>query len=409
MLQINGKPINEFTIVRPHYNSSYLTQVEMEKIVKLAFNTSYAKIEIVEDVYCEPSENEIIVGNCNRLKVEKISDYDEYRITVSGSKVYLNGGSPYATAMAVSEFFKLLYNDDITDADSVVGSYKTASEDYDSKKTFKPVWIDDFDGDKVDETKWYVIDEEYTNKDPQTGLSGKNGKRAWRKPSNVIIENGCFNAIYTQDESNYYGGTIRTLDKMNFKYGYVETSAKMPQGSGFWNTLWMHGAEERRLIGPEIDVNETFGGSEWAKANAHVWPSARGKEEKGWTHRSFDGLRKGISRYSLPEDDGQTLKDDFHTYGVLWDEDYIAFTADGKIYVEMDLNELGLEDFKEAFTCTRVKMILSGTPGFGNCPWPQTATDEEWEKYGKYTVDYVHLYQLDDGKSELIAENKFEL
>ena len=223
MLQINGKSLKEFSIVRPHYNSSYLTQVEIEKLQKLVFNNTYTKPEIVDDVCCEPFENEIIVGNCKRDGVEKITDYDEYRISVLGSKVYLNGGSPYATAMAVSEFLKMLYNEDITDANSIVGSYKTASKDYDFKKNLKPVWIDDFDGDKVDETKWYVIDEEYTNKDPETGLSGKNGKRAWRKPSNVVIENGCFNALYTQDEGNYYGGTIRTLDKMSFKYGYVET------------------------------------------------------------------------------------------------------------------------------------------------------------------------------------------
>ncbi len=404
MLQINGKAIAEFKIVRPHYNSSYLTQSEMENIVKFARNFAGISLEIVEDAYTKPTENEIVVGNTNRPDCEKIDNYDEYRITVKGNAVYLNGGSPYATALAVAEFLKLLRNGDVSDSDSVVGSFKAVAQNYDPKKYFKPVWIDDFDGDKVDESKWYVIDEEYTGKDPTTGLSGKNGKRAWRKPSNVVIKDGCFNALYTQDEGNYYGGTIRTLDKMSFKYGYVETSAKLPHGSGFWNTLWMHGAEPKRLIGPEIDVNESFGSSLGAKANAHVWPSKEGTEKMGWKHRSFDWVRKGVSTYRLPESDGQTLKDEFHTYGFLWNEDYIAFTADGKIYVEMDLNEPGFEDFKEAFTCTRVKMILSGTSGFGNCPWPQTATEEEWKNSSVYTCDYVHLYQLSDDKSELYID-----
>lgn len=405
---INGKDLKEFKIVRPHYNSSYLTQIEMENLCKLAKNAANISLSIVEDAYTPEGENEIVVGNANRAGVEKITDYNEYRITVAGDKVYLNGGSPYATAMAVSEFAKLLKSKDVTDADSVVGSYKGTARTYDGKKCYKPVWIDDFDGENVDESKWYIIDEEYTNKGAD-GLSGKNGKRAWRKPSNVNVEDGCFHALYTQDEGNYYGGTIRTLDKFSYKYGYVETSAKLPQGNGFWSTLWMHSAEKTEFIGPEIDVNESFGSSLGAKANAHVWPNEKGKGERSWNHRSFDSLRRDTSTYRLPEDDEQTLKDAFHTYGFLWTEDYIAFTADGKIYVEMDLNEPGLEDFKEAFTCTRVKMILSGTPGFANCPLPQNATDEEWEKYSIYSVDYVHVYQLDDGgKSELVADSVFE-
>ena len=77
-------------------------------------------------------------------------------------------------------------------------------------------------------------------------------------------------------------------------------------------------------------------------------------------------------------------------------------TGDGRIYCTLDLAVD--PDFVEAFTTTKMYPILSGTPGFSNCPWPQSATEEEWKNTNKYIVDYVHLYQLDDGVSELTTE-----
>ena len=35
-------------------------------------------------------------------------------------------------------------------------------------------------------------------------------------------------------------------------------------------------------------------------------------------------------------------------------------------------------------------------------------TEEEWKNSNIYYVDYVHLYQLDDGKSVIKADNPFK-
>lgn len=397
-MKINNIPANEFRIVRPHFNSSFLTEVQIEALKKLIYGTD-AK-ETVEDAYEAPAEREIIVGNTNRPGSIKIDDRDSFSVRIEGDKVYLNGGSPYATAAAVKSFARLLGSQDVTDQDSFSGSYKEYEGSVDRKTEYTPRWIDDFDGDSVDTSKWYLIDEEYTGKGPD-GLSGKNGKRAFRSPSPDItyIKNGCFNVNYSQDEHNYYGGTLRAYEKLQFKYGYMETSAKLPKGSGFWNTLWLSCLTKDMYIHPEIDVNESFGSAEVVKANVHIWPNAKAREE-GHAHHSFDDLKPGVRSFVCP--DSKLFCDDFHTFGVLWTDTSISFTGDGRIYCTFDLRSD--PDFTEAFTTTKMYPILSGTPGFSNCPWPQSATEEEWKNTNKYIVDYVHLYQLDDGVSELTTK-----
>lgn len=404
-ITVNGVNINKFTIIRPHFNFTYLAQLEIDELVEFVYNKTGFMIEVKDDTYTTPADYEIIVGNTNRKNIETFDHYDDFNITVSGKFILLNGGNTYSTAMAVSEFTKKLAKGSVTDGDTLKGlSYKeTFVASYDNTKDYKLVWGDDFDGTSVDSSKWDIANEEYTSKDPATGLSGQNGKRAWRKPQNVLIENGYFCSILTQDDANYYSGTIRTNNHLNYKFGYVETSSKMPHGSGFWNTLWMRFLDKDAYIKPEIDINESFGNSAFADPTIHVWPSAEASKE-GWEHREYDTGKTKI-KYSIPSSEG-LLKDDFHTYGLLWDENYCVFTADGREYARFDLNAQGYEDFKIAYTATNVSMILSASCGFANCPLPQTATEDEWQNSNRYYVDYVHLYQLQDGgKSVLIADN----
>ena len=401
-ITVNGVNIGRFSIVRPHYNLSYLAQVEMEKMQNSIYEKTGYMLEIKEDAYVTEGDYEIVVGNTNRKGVEKIEGYDNYNITVSGKKIYLNGGNTYSTAISVTMFEKLLADGTVVDADSVKnGSYQTAyAENCDSTTVYKPVWIDDFDGDSVDTTKWDIIDEEYSKKGTDK-LSGQNGKRAWRKPENSVVKDGCFYAMFTQDEGNYYGGTIRTTTTMIYQYGYLEMSCVNPKGSGFWSTLWMSSANVKENTfdcgySMEVDIAESFGNAAVTDANAHVWPRGIGKAE-GFEHRSFDHIRANESKYNVQKTDGKLLSEDFHTFGFLWTPDYIGFTADGKIYCDLDINEAGFEDYKAAYTTGLVNLRLAGSPGFCNCPLPQTATEEEWANTARYIVDYVHLYQIDDG------------
>ena len=419
---INGAAIGEFSIVKPYYNSSYFTVEGIKDLSKSVLTKNGYKLFINEDTKTTAGEYEIIVGNTNREGITKLTDYDAYEIKISGKKIYLNGGNTYSTTMAVTEFTKLLAKGTLTDADSVKGSYKKAIKSYDLAKTYHPVWVDDFDGTKVDTTKWDVCDEEYTEIDKKTGLSGQNGKRAWRKPANVVIENGMFHSVMTQDRSNYYSGTIRTNNHMISKFGYYEMSGMLPDGDGFWSTLWLRNATVGGAADysfPEIDVNECYGNANAVDAGLHCHVRTYGSALKGWKMNNI-GFITGDEgrRWRLPSEDNTNFSKGFHTFGALWDENHVAFTGDGEVYCELDYSNpsvvthkgevVEVESFKNAYTNCETNMILAGCCGFGNNPLYTNVTDWEWKNSNVYYVDYVHVYQLDDGKSVLKAENPFK-
>lgn len=403
---INGVSIGRFSIVRPHFNCSYLTQVEMESLYDYVLDKTGYPVLIEEDMYVDEGDLEIVVGNTNRSGVTKITNHDEYSIGIKGNKVYLNGGSPHATAMAVTEFKKLLDKGTLTDADSKTGSYQQTIATYDASKYYVHKWGDDFEGIAIDTTKWDIIEEEHYGKGAD-GMSGQNGKQALRVPEANFVQDGYLYQRQYFDDKAYYGGTIRTNKHMKFLGGYLEHSMIHPDNPSSWNTCWMSAVEDNGIIVPEIDLNENFGNPNVTDANAHVWPKA-GATEYGWKHRSFDTIRANESKYKLPsEDHGKhNLNTELHTFGFLWREDYIAFTGDGKVYCELNLDEPGFEDYKMAFTTVAVKVIIAASPGVGTGP-KDTSTEEHWENSkSDYVTDYIHIYQLDDGWCRLETEYK---
>ena len=391
---VNGTPISRFTIIRQHYNASYLTELELNSLIDDLFVRSGYKLELKHDQYTKPSQYEMIVGNCDREGVEKITNSDEYRITVKGDKIYLNGGSAHATAMAVSEFHKLLKGD-ITDGVSAVGSYKTALSGYDKSSTLYATFEEYFDGTELDS-------DICKNGDPTAWDTGLNGKQQLRStdPNDVFVRDGCFYICGREDKENYYGGIIQTY--ATYKYGYIEMSSKIPHGTGFWTALYLstndfYSAVDPtlpQLAGPEYDVMECFGNSEHYQANIHSWPAAGG-ELKGWEHISLDGpLYGNDKRYRIP-DKGQALGYDFHTYGMMWNNEKVTFTCDADPFFSYDTttNEQDIETNNH-----NVWIRIAMNVGSATNPEPGiTDNPDDWQNTNKFVVDWINVYQRNDG------------
>lgn len=394
-LTINGKDLSGYCIVRPQYNSSYIAQIEIESLHDALLTKTGYNLKINYDTLTEATDREIIIGNAQRDGVESITDYATFSIKITGSKVYLNGGSTYATAMAVAEFSKMLLKGAVTDT-TVTGNYYTAMANYDSSKTYRLVWADDFDGQWVDETKWDVID---------SSGKGQNGKLYWRTPGAISFNNGKIQYTLTQDEGNYYGATLRTNNKFKYKYGYIETSAILPHGQGYWTALWTDGTENHIHGNPEIDIIESFGNGAITNANAHTWAKNKAKEEFGWEKRSFDNMQNGRRSYYLENETGEKLSDGFHTYGFLWTPEALIFTGDGEIYCKLDMTDPQYADYEYIYNLMPQKMILTSIFGAAGSPAViQSDDSENWNKTNVFTCDYVHVYQLNDGQSLLYAD-----
>jgi beta-glucanase (GH16 family) len=168
--------------------------------------------------------------------------------------------------------------------------------------------------------------------DPEFSREGQNGKwSAMTNDPNFVYQTGGKFYIQGQEtENTYYGGTIDNKRTMAFQYGYVEKSALVPDGPGFWSLLWFCGTGDgTNVLGsPEIDLNECFGEGKVTHANCHAWPTSLGKS-LGYEHTSLDGSTYGNDK-KVTCPDGKTFADDFHTYGFLWDEEYQAFSLTAK-------------------------------------------------------------------------------
>ncbi len=405
---VNGAKLGNFVFVKQRYNESYLTQQQMEATNTVLTEKAGYCLDIVED-HNEASDYEIIIGNANREGATSAASKDEYSIKIAGKKVYLNGGSPAAKALAISEFEKLLLAGDVTDAMSVTGSYSATVASYDTSTYFRPTWTDDFDeavGDHetgIDLTKWAWG----TDASP-----GHNGRMSVRSQSSehLGVYDGMLNFCAAYDESNYYGFKLLTKNKMTFRYGILEMSAILPDSGnkgGFWISLWANSYDPGNSAAfmTEVNVVEMFGNSASEASNLHGWSKGDAASKTYYSeywapqgvaeHWSLDGSFSGDKRY---ECQGSKFNNELHTFTYIWEEDLCAFACDGNLYFSINPNEKEL--WQETFN-QPIYLILSMATCFeqqASCP---ADDDPVWLESNNFQIDYVHIYQKENGKHAL--------
>lgn len=178
---------------------------------------------------------------------------------------------------------------------------------------------DEFDGPSLDTSKW------------------KLGARAWKgrpptffHPANVSVDGGELILRINRHPAGealpegytHTSGFIHSRERV--LYGYVEAELRLmdaPWVSGFWMT---YGTKEWST---EIDICENCPGTEGRShdlnSNLHVFRSP--PEEGGVTEH-----QSSSQRYKVPFD----LRDDYHTWGLEWDEEHIRFYIDGVLFRE---------------------------------------------------------------------------
>jgi len=122
-------------------------------------------------------------------------------------------------------------------------------------------------------------------------------------------DNGCW-------RSGLLCSVDRNGDGFAQKYGYFEMRAKLPKGAGAWPAFWLLGQpklRDRSVTQIEIDVLEQYGRNPHAlHTNVHLW-----YPDKRHTAEEQKHIVTGMT-------------DDFHTYGIMVDEQNITFYYDGR-------------------------------------------------------------------------------
>jgi beta-glucanase (GH16 family) len=172
-------------------------------------------------------------------------------------------------------------------------------------KRWKLVWHDEFDGAKLDETKWNLLGD------------WKRRDGYWTKDDAYLNGKGCLLLRTKKNGDRFTCGAVDTRGKFEHAFGYFEARCKMPKEPGHWSAFWMMCSGVRAVgnggrDGSEIDIVEIPWRDGRLTANVH-W------DGYGKAHKE-DG-----KKFTLPG-----VTEGFHTYGLLWLPGEYVFYVDGK-------------------------------------------------------------------------------
>ena len=272
--------------------------------------------------------------------------------------------------------------------------------------SFKLVWSDEFEGNKLDETKWSY----------RTNFWGKSANWFARPEDGaVVVTNGCAHLkIVKRPDGSYCspqlqtGGLLwddlkprsgngvtwpfapRTAPKFMHRYGYYECRAKLQRAPGWWSAFWLqapaNGATlDPRRSGVECDIFESF---EPGRHIVHAFHyNGCGKE-----YRAFNAQR---APYTPTPDGALNLSfpistDEFHTFGLLWEMDGYTVFIDGRqsgYKVGRGPNEAVSETEQFVLLTTELKGFRERNAPAAEVPRAESLGDE-------FTVDFVRVYDF---------------
>lgn len=188
----------------------------------------------------------------------------------------------------------------------------TGSFSFGQAKKGKLLWEENFKGKSLDEKAWNY---ELGDGCPNICGWGNNERQIYTKENHKIVDGNL--VITAKKEGDKYTSTrITTAGKKEFKYGYIETRAKLPVGQGIWPAFWMLGSNIKQVGWPksgEIDILEYVG-----KEPGMVFTTLHTKANHG---------DKGSSKKtSFPK-----IEEGFYTYGVNWTKEKMDFYVDDQL------------------------------------------------------------------------------
>ncbi len=240
--------------------------------------------------------------------------------------------------------------------------------DTDPVEGWKLVWGDEFNGSGlVDETKWRYEEGFVRNNESQYYTV--------RRLENCRQENG--NLVITcrkepqGSQHQYTSASINTEGKANFKYGRYEIRCKIPGGQGVWPAFWSLGSNRPEVDWPkcgEIDIMEYMG----RIPNRTI----------GVIHYSVDGDKRHNEGHS---DTQNAPFDDYHLYGMEWDDKEITFFVDDTKFYTTPINvanDNGYNPFKNP----HFLLINFALGGISGGPFDPNMLPKQ------FLIDYVRVY-----------------
>ncbi len=255
-------------------------------------------------------------------------------------------------------------------------------------KTWKLAFADEFDGTELDRTKWdyrlHMMQKRHPAwVDQGVHLDGKGNcvfsvVEVDGKPVSAQLQTG-YNYMDQPLEKTKFGedaiqwpiGKLKNC-LYTHKYGYYECRCRLQQKPGWWSAFWMQSPMNGASLdvgesGVEIDIMESF----------HPGKVA--------AHNIFHG-GCGPDLQRITAGGKEVAVEEFHRFGVLWDQNGYTFYIDG------------IEDgHVDTAVSHRPEFILISTEVNGYRDETHLPCKEAYEAIGDtFVVDYVRVFDCVD-------------
>ena len=172
----------------------------------------------------------------------------------------------------------------------------------------KLVFCDDFNGKKIDETKWNICGDQ----NRRGGL--------WLKKNAYLDGKGNLVLKFDKDKKTgkFAMSAITTAGKFTMKYGYIEARMKVSKEEGHWPGAWLTAQSTNKVgdmgrDGTEIDIVEMPWRHKDEVSHALHWNGYSEDHASTGKHVKIPGINEG-----------------WHTFAVDWSPDGYIFFVDGK-------------------------------------------------------------------------------
>jgi len=224
-------------------------------------------------------------------------------------------------------------------------------------KTWKLVWHDEFDGAKLNDSKWDVPE-------------GRRRDGWWSRKAISVDGQGHLVISTLMEGKKYLDGCVRTRGKYEHAHGFYVARIRFQQQPGHWSAFWMWGPGVGKIgndgrDGTEIDIMEK------------PWLDDRVQHALHWDGYGKHHKSKGkVSR--VPG-----VMQGWHTFALWWKPDEYVFYVDGK------------ETWRtNAGGVCQVPLYIKLSDEIG--PWAGQITKAKLPD--RFLVDYVRVYDMVDGK-----------
>ena len=273
-------------------------------------------------------------------------------------------------------------------------------------RKMKLVWNDEFEGDRLDDTKWgyrtnfwgrqahwFATPEDNSVEVKDGVMKMKLVKRPDGQFVSPQLQTGelVWDAPRDPDAKGFWPLAKREKPKFMHRYGYYECRCRLQQERGWWSAFWMQTpmqgtSLDPRRAGIEHDIMESFHPGE-------LIPHAFHANGYGPDHMLVQCPRMTVEDshyYSLTLD-----KTQFHVFGMLWEPDGYTIFIDGRQHGP----KVGAGE-GEAVSQTEEFLLLTTEAKFyrKDRMTGRASPDLEaaCEAGDAFIVDYVRVYDLQD-------------